>query len=530
MTKATRLSSFACAAVLASITACGGRVGQLEQAVDLLDTKLALDDQVVLIDKSAHHALLLKVTGAQPEATPLVVDLPRAPIAVYRRNGANEALILCEGQRASTGEDEAPAVLAALQADGKVRKYQVGNPFDRLEQSDDGQYALLFKSGTAGRLLDNPNEIAIIDLLKDPKSAVTLRTLTSSGDTPQSVVFSPEMTILGQSRRLAVVLSNASVSLIDLANLDRQETTVELSAAGTTSVKPAQVMFNGSGALAEVYLRGDGSSDVFVFTLTARPGGVTDSTGQHNDFRPTIDQLPVNGIPSDMALYGAGADARLLVLSGSSMQAAVVDVSTSQVTSVQLPSPATQVLLFMGESPRDRQSVQRALLYQPGATSVMFLDLPDLADRGSRNVEEVSLDAAISSLVPMVEDNQDQVLVIHPDGGVSVLDLQARTVAPFTTTAKLTDALFDKDRRRLWFAPQGQPYVGLLDLQNGDTPELLLDADVQQIVPLWKGGKVVAMHSGTAGYLTVIDAVTPKRETAKSVRGFLLTGLLTRGL
>jgi hypothetical protein len=522
---------------MASLAACGGRAGDLENAVSLIDPPLALDEQVVMVDKASHRALLLEVTGDSPESTPLVVDLPRAPTATFRRNGNNEALILCEGQRATTSEDEAPAVLAALRSDGKLRKFQVGNPFDRLEQSDDGRYALLFKSGTTGRLLDNPNEIAILNLDKDPavkgNGAVTLHTLASSGDTPQSVVFSPEMTILGTSRRLAVVMSNASVSILDLSNLDRRETTVQLSSAGQSTVRPEQVMFNGSGTLPELYLRGT-TTDVFVFTLTERPGGITDSTGAlHNDFKPAIDQLGVGFTPNDMALYGEGADARLLVVS-SGNQASVVDVSTSQVASVQLPSTATQVLLFDGESPRDRETAKRALLYQPSGSSVMFLDLADLDSRGNRNVEEVALDGDIASLTPLALDStsptqRPQALIIHSGGGVSLLDLQARTVAPFKTTTKLTGALFDESRGRLWVAPQGQPYVGLLDLATGDTPELLLDADVDQLVPLWKGGKVVATHAGSAGYLTVIDAVKPKRDSAKSVRGYLLAGLLERG-
>jgi hypothetical protein len=513
--------------------ACGGRNHEFEQPLSLLDTPLALDDQLVLVDTAGHRAFMLGVTGTHPDATPREVPLPRAPSAIFRRNGENEALILCAGQRASSSEDAEPAVLVALTSSGKTRNYTLGNPFETLIQSEDGHYAILLKSGGAARLLENPNEVAILDLTKDPAKdkagAIKLRTLRSFGDSPLAVVFSPNMTILGTERRLAVVLSAANVTLIDLSHLDRQETTVQLSAAGGQPVAPTQVVFNGQNA--EIYVRGAGSSDVFVFTLTERPGGIQ-SPGEkepHNDFRPSIDQLGVGGRPSDMALYGSDANARLLVLASDTQRAALVDVATSQVTNVQLPTAATQVLLFEAASPRDDQPAERALLYEPNASSLTFLDLADLEQRGTRNLEQVSLDRPIAKLIPILQEHQ--VLIIHDSGGVSLVDLVGRTVSPIKTppNVKLQDALFDEQRHKLWVGPSGQPFVGLLDLQTGDTPEVLLDSDVQALVPLFSRGKVVAVHQSAIGYLTVLDAASPKRETAKSVRGFLVAGLLDRG-
>ena len=55
-----------------------------------------------------------------------------------------------------------------------------------------------------------------------------------------------------------------------------------------------------------------------------------------------------------MALYRVDAGSRLLVLVGGS-EVAVVEASTSQVTSVRLPSSASAAVLFSGVSPRDRQ-------------------------------------------------------------------------------------------------------------------------------------------------------------------------------
>jgi hypothetical protein len=508
---------------------CGGRDDDLERSIDLLDQPIALGDRLVLIDRANPRALVLDV-GEQPlPEAPVVTALPHAPARAWKRNSADEALVLCMGRRASASEDAEPAALAVLERDGALRSYPLGNPFDSLAQSDDGRYAFLFKQeGAGGRLLDNPNEVAIVDLAlaPDDDGAITLRTLRSFGDSPLAVVFSPPMQIVGEERRLAVVLSQTNVTLIDLDHLDRIETTVQLSSPGGGAIAPTQVLFNPDAP--EIYVRGAGSDDVFVFNLGERPpgGDADEDEGAHNDFRPFIDQLGIGGRPSDMALYPGDDGARLLVLADGS-RAAVVSAGTSEVTSVELPQSASNALLFTGSSPRDRESKERALLYQDGGEALMFLDLSDLEARGTRNLEVLALDRPITKLVPMPA--QQRLLLLHGDQGVSLLDLEGRTISPITSSAVLNDALFDGERGRLWVAPPGQPFVGLLELATGETPEVLLDADVSAIVPMFDAGHVVVLHASTVGHLTVLDAARPTRDSARSLRGFLVTDLLDRG-
>jgi hypothetical protein len=507
---------------------CGGRNQALEQPLALLEEPVALDDQLVFVDTQGHRAFMLKVTGARPEDAAREVELPHEPSVAVRRNHTNEALVLCLGQRASSEAAE-DATLTALESNGTLRRYVLKSRFDTLVQSDDGQYAFLFKSDIATRLLENPNEVAIVDLNQDPakknNTAVHLRNLRSFGDSPLSVTFSPTMRILDEDRRLAVVLSKTNVTLIDLAHLDRLETTVQLSDPGGQAVAPTQVMF--SPDTPELYVRGSSSNDVFVFNLSARPGDDPTADGQaHNDFRPSIDQLGVGGRPSDMALYGSGSGARLLVLAADTQEASVVDASTSQVTSVSLPNSASKLLLFDATSPHDSQIATRALLYQPNASALMFLDLADLETRGSRNLEQLALERPIVKVIPMLEEHL--ALVIHDTGGVSLVDLAGRTVSPIRSTAPLQDALFDAARHRLWVGPSGQDRLGWLDLETGATHELPLDTDIQRVVPMFGKERVAVVHDSSVGYVTVLNATDPKRETATSLRGFLIAGLLER--
>lgn len=256
---------------------CGGRDEGLGRELRWLETKLALGDRLLMIEREDPRAFLIDVGAAPFADTPTVATLPHDPAFVWKRNGSREALVLCRGRRANAAQDAEPAALAVVDADGDVRSYALGaNPFDSLAQSEDGRFAFLFKRAGADRLLDNPNEVAIVDLEQSPRErgAVTLRTLRSFGDSPLAVVFSPPMPIVGEERRLAVVLSQANVTLIDLDHLERVETTVQLSSAQGTAVAPTQVLFNPQAP--EIYVRGESSEDVFVFNLAERPAGDAD--------------------------------------------------------------------------------------------------------------------------------------------------------------------------------------------------------------------------------------------------------------
>ncbi|MDH5674663.1 MAG: hypothetical protein OEZ06_21225 [Myxococcales bacterium] len=520
------LTTLACSLPLTG--GCGERGEWVDERPELLGgpvAPVALGETLVLVEASKHSALLM-----QPDSDndPKVVELPHGPIQMLLRNGAPEALVLSQGLRANAEEKAEPAALTALDADGKTRIYELGNPFNRLSQSDDGRYAFLYKSNLSERLLDNPNEVAVIDLDASPDGggAISLRTLRSFGDSPERIVFSPTMTIVGEERRLSLVLSQTNVTLLDLDHLDRRETTVQLSGSGGPLVQPSQVVFSETEPV--LYVRGEGSDDVFVFNLAERPGGsaAVDEEGEHNDFRPFINQLGVGSDPSDMALYESADGPRLLVVAAGSQQIAIVEADTSQVTQIPLPARARNLLLFEGTSPRDDRVAQRALLYESGNPTVTFLDLEDAEQEKSRNLDTLRLDAPFDRLIPMLDEGM--VLVVHDGSGISLIDLADRTVSPIRSSQQLNDAFVDRARRKLWVGPQGQPRIGSLAFDTGETDELLLDAPVRSLVPMLDAGRLAVVHENAAGHITWIDADNPVRESATSVRGFLFTDLFDR--
>jgi len=508
----------------------GDREGDYSQSLELHSDAVGLGSSLVMVGATSKKAFLLDLRelGKLPE----VVELPSDPALVVKRNKADdeapeEALVLCRGQRGTAEEDPQPSVLRVIEADGGARSYTLGSPFDALAQSDDGKYVLAYRTSTGDRLLENPNEIAIVDLdaAEDDDDAVHTRTLRSFGDAPSKIVFSPEMSILNEQRRLAVVLSTRNVTLIDLAHLDREETTVQLSQQIGSAVSPTQVLFSTVDPV--LYVRGTTADDLFAFDLTERPGGIEDEDGGlHNDFRPTINQLGVGARPSDMALYGTGDDARLITVTDGGGFLVVVSTGTGQSTSVQLDVSAQGLLVFDAPSPRDDTVQPRALLYQLGTTTVTFADLADIEERGTRNLDTLTLDQSIERLIPMLSETA--VLAMH-DEGVSLIDLASRTVSPISSNVGLSDAMFDQAGRRFWVAPPNQPWVGMLDLETGAPRETLLDANIEVAVPLFEEGLLAIVHPSDIGHVTVIDIDRPDRENARSTRGFLLATALDRG-
>jgi hypothetical protein len=156
-------------ALLLCLLACGSHDESLDRPLDLM-APLALESTLVMVDKAAPQAFLLDTSQDPLPTEPIVAELPHGPTLATRRNDHDEGLVLCLGRRADSEHEEEAASLVALEPNGTLRSYPLGNPFDRMEQSPDGQYAFLFKSkeGTAERLLDNPNEVAVVDLDKQP--------------------------------------------------------------------------------------------------------------------------------------------------------------------------------------------------------------------------------------------------------------------------------------------------------------------------------------------------------------------------
>lgn len=490
-------------------TACAEEAPR--QGVVIFGAPAALDEHVVWLDTANDEALLLNV--GRKDLVPEVSSYPAPenPVFVERRHGHNELLLLARGEGSGDG------VLCLMGPSKVLKTFPLGSRFDIITQSSDGRYAFARfspQNDDADSLLFNPNEIAIIDLDADEDNAVTLRSLRGFGKVPQHVVFSPTMEVAGEPRRLAVVLFDSHASLLDLSHLDRPEYTVEFSQSSSIGLQ--QVRF--SPEEQKIYLTGSNSSDIFVLTLL--PSG----DNRVNDFEPSLNQLGAGARPLDMAIYEHDGARRLLAVSGDA--ALIIESGSNRVTRVPLPSTASRVLLYKGPAPFDDAEEQRALLYSEGSGELMFLDLDQVEERTTRNLERLPISGGIASLTPL--DN-NLVLVIRSNG-LGMLNLNGRSASELSSTVNLSQAIPSPELNRLWIRPEGRSALAYLDYsEDQSTPgQVSLHSTINDMLLFteMKTPRIVLTHSNVSGSVTVLDAIDPS-DVSKAITldGFFYTNV-----
>jgi hypothetical protein len=507
---------------------------------------VAVGARVAFVDTAT--ALAFVIDPAAPTLAARPVPVGKNPVLAVARPGHDELLVLSRGVRDQPGVEAEPAQLTSIptQPDRPVRNIPLGSRFDALTLSPDGRFAVLHfnrnaPSSAETTLLVNPNELAVLDLdaATPAMTMATSRTLRSFGGVPQAVLFSPPLPLRGPSARalrLAVVLSDNYVTLLDLEN-DRTEITVSLTRADERrTLRPLQALFDDGDAMATtsasdptIFLRVEGSNDIVALRLVPSPEPRAERA---NDFRPVLSLLGSGGRPSDIALYDTPDGVRLLLLAPDTSEAAVIDPVTSRVTSFRLDAAADRVVLYEGTSPAESQRRPRALLLAPGGGQVGFLDLDQLEQRRGQNLELRPMSGPVSQFVPLPD--RGVVVANHSGGsiGLSVIDLERRTVAPLQTE-QLGEVLpGPAPADELWVVPRTRVRVGRLLLSRLTAEEVRVDMPVNAVLPLAPsaGGRryVVLDHARDGGAITVVDADKPERQTARSLIGFLHTNLLDR--
>lgn len=476
---------------------------------------VALDDHIVWVDSANHQAHLLDVGVSRPRAETTRHDLPEGSTSVVRRNGKNEVLVM------SAGDSENPGKLAVLTPKGVDRIYDLTTSYDRLVQSDDGNYALAMfnadgtRTSGAGSLLFNPSEVAIINLNELGDQAVVTRPLSGVARAPQRVVFAPPISVGGNEKRLALALYTSQLAIQDLDHLDRPAYTVEFSQSGNLNL--TQVLF--SPGEQKIYLLGTSSEDIFVISLLPAAPNRT------NDFEPTVNQLGTGETATDMLLYGLGNGQRLLAVSPQA--ALIIEASSNRVTRVPLEFIAERIVYFEGSSPSDDKVEARALLYGDSGV-VTFIDLDGIEERKTRNLETLNVGSSVNSATSL---SSSLVLLRHGDNSLSLLNLEKRAATKVSAQVDLSSAIPDFETRHIWVAPLGSPSLGFLGMETFQTGQVNLDAGVQSLMLMTSGKRKLAVvgHDNPGGMITLLNAETPSDKSQMlTLEGFFYAGALSR--
>jgi len=423
-----------------------------------------------------------------------------------------------------TAEAAALSVVIPREGDDPlVRKYPLPIDFDRVVCSDDGELALLHFANVAAddssQVFVNPNQLGLLDLTADPNDdALVLRSIRSFGSAPLDAMISPPMRIAEQQqRRLAVVLSQDYVTLMDMDHPSRREITVRLTAEGAAAeVKPIQVAF--APAQGTIVVRAEGAEDVFSLVLHER----SDAEDDENDFRPVITQPSAGKVAEDLLLL-PGQQQTTVLTANDGQELALIDVDTGNFSSVTVPGSVDTLLGV----PKDDPQYALAFSRERPQRQVFVVDLAKLRS-GSRNA--VVTRATSRTVHDMVlAPNSRRALLVHDDERtvLSVLDLDDPNLTDTPIRGQLPLESFDfVGSTQLVGVSSGLSQLGLLYLDNLQPASLRLDYPPQKVFAV--GQYVAVAHASTAGLVTMVPAANPDRAHARVLWGFLLDQLIDR--
>lgn len=529
--------------LLAPLVGCDDSAPAFWSAKNDLLAPVALENTLAYVERNTQTAYLLDPGDAN--LRPVALPVGKAPVLAVKRNASNQLLVLCRGDQGSASR---PAVSAELDVlDGDTRSaaapLMLGGRFDGLAQSSDGRYVVLFHKAAGdagGSALYNPNELVIVDLAPPPPATgpkLTQRTIRSLGGVPVGVDFLP---FQDGSHHLALIEAQNYVTLLDLDSEARSEISVPLCPEGKTcTFTPTKVLFD-SGNLA-----GNRTASVFVQTTSSKD--IFQITLDGESLRASLSMLTVGSIPSDMALYGTGADTRLAVLAPDARAMVIIDPSTSRTVSVTMSISASVIVPFLLPSPNSTTARPQALLVDQGrsSTSVLFANLDTIETTGSLSLAEYPIGAAASGVRALTQQGT-VVIELSPSGragtALTVVDLASRSFSSIGSAGDLGLRRYETSGPgRLWTvdAASGLCYLNLVARPSEArlaTGETWLDQSITDILPLSKPSSdgvryVIALHndSDAIGNLTVLDAEKPDREHARTGYGFLLDNYLDRG-
>jgi hypothetical protein len=479
------------------------------------ETALAVEDGVLFLDLYEPYAYVLDVNAKDPELSVIELAEGERRSVVRPPDARGEAVVLTSGLAAekvgSKLQEEVPAYLSVIGKTGELRRYELPRRFREVTISDDGRYAVAHSAQD----FSLAPTIAIIDLDKKASDSNPVVKTTASGasSVPARFVFSDEQTIAGEKRRLMLSLLDNNLHIVDLAHPDRPPLKVELSLPSEQRVLvPDQVLFDGS----QIYVQ-SGGDEVLVIQLAPGEGRENPS-----GFLASLLTLPTDQTIRGIALSGDDEDKRLIALTTSRM--VVLDPVTGLGDPVELQGSYQRALRFKAGSPNDDAVRERLLLIGKG-NSVGFVDGTDAATIAFGGIEELDVGANVTSYYPLLERNQ--IVLNHGLTGVSLVDLEQRSIAPLVLPSEAREIMLDAPRERLWIAFSDERLGTLALGPSLIAKELVLDQPAERLLIV--GGKraqMVAVHRSRAGFATVFDAERPSRTDARALLGFLWNDLL----
>ena len=499
----------------------------------------ALADAVAVTDPSANRVVLL-TTDAARQVREQFVPIQRGFRTATLAPDRSKLFVVSAGdggKRPPAGQRaQAPALEIVTTAAAGRTAYPLSEALDGLALDPRGQWAVLYAGDASTELVSNPNELLLVDLTQPPAPGVNpvSHTLRSFGGKPERFTFTEPLELPGGTRRLLIVETEQDVAVVDLLQPASPEITIQLSSGqDTTPAHPQGVTVSDGDPGpndARIAIREDDSNVVVATFLPA-----TD-----RDFSPELNLTAVGGVPSDMAWVRTDAGAlSLAVLVPPAGNAVLVDPGTGLTQDVTLPTAYSRLSLVTAQSGESASTgaapVDVALLWNGssgGNGGVAFWELGRVAGRPYRSVETVGVTAGVMSVTDVGGAHPELKILGTRQQTFFLLDLQARTAAPFVTSSSSVSLLPSSTGDRAWAYVQGSSALATVDLVTLHPQDMRDERSISSLFeiaaaddPAHAARSLVALtQAGTWGATIYDAAAVAGADDHTAVSGILLEG------
>jgi len=497
----------------------------------------ALADAVAITDPSAGRVVLL-TTDANRRVREQAVVLQRGFRSAIVAPDRSKLFVVSagdDGRLPPAGQAAQTPALEILTTAGHTT-YPLSEALDGLALDPQGQWAVLYASGSSEQLVSNPNELLLVDLTQPAVPGVNpvSHTLRSFGGKPQRFTFTAPLELPGGTRRLMIVETEQDVAVVDLLHPAAPEITIQLSSG--TDATPAHPQ-------AVAVTDGDPGPNDARIAIREDDGNVVVATmlpATDRDFSPELNLTAVGSAPSDMAWVRTDAGAlSLAVLVPQSTKAVLVDPTTGLTQDVALPAAYSRLSLVTAQSGESGSvgpaSVDVALLWNGasgGSGGVAFWELGRVAGRPYRSVEAVGVTAGVLSVTDVGGAHPELKILGTRQATFFLLDLQARTAAPFVTSTAGVSLLPSTTGDRAWAYVQGSAQLAAVDLVTLHPQDMRDERAISSLFeiaaaddPLHTARSLVALtQQGTWGATVYDAAAVGGADDHTAVSGILLEG------
>ena len=449
----TRLTSSARAlcglTTLLLAVGCGDRPGELDTAFDPAfhenkdptdpSGKLqvrGLTGSVALLDPNLNQVMMF--TSPRPlELTTTRLPVGRDVVQFRSSVKRDKLFVLSRGVTPRYKKtDEAPQlrVFDGGTSPQELENFELQDPYNELEVDPEGEWLLVH--GSEG-LVSNPNELLLIHLDQDGKTALTSKTLGSYGGKPLHFTFTSELTIPGAAaRRLLVVQREKDLAIIDLAAPDDPEITVALPQDAT----PLDVVYHDGidgevNSLLGVQLEGD--TNVDLLTINA-----PESADHAFSVHPNL--VDVGGVPSKLDFVQTRKDGglRLAALVPTKQVAKLIDPASGVAQEVPLHAPFTKIRRITNDV-SEKSGEDIALLYGDSTNTIAFWRLGITTGTPYHSIEAYDIGIKVGLVFDIQSDKfADRKILSGSSTGATqqfyVLDLTQQKSFPLDVLKNLT--------------------------------------------------------------------------------------------